>query len=141
MFRPRQQGFTLVEMMVTVAIVGILAAVALPAYDSYIKRSRVPAALDGLSAYLTRMEQRFQDAGSYANGGVCASTVPAVTSFSITCTLTDGGLGYLATASGTGPMAGYAYTINHNGVRRTTAHPKGVPATNCWSTRGASCDT
>lgn len=131
----------MVEVMVTVAIVGILAAVALPAYDSYIKRSRVPAALDGLTAYLTRMEQRFQDAGSYANGANCASAVPAVTNFTIACVLSNGGQGFTATATGSGPMTGYTYTIDHNGVRRTTAHPKGVPGQNCWSTRGSSCDT
>lgn len=141
MQRQASRGFTLIELMVTVAVLAILSAVALPAYTSYVQRSRVPAALDGLSAYLTRMEQRYQDVGNYANGANCAVALPAAGDFTITCALTNGDQGFIATATGTGPVAGYAYTINHQGTRVTTAHPKGVPATNCWTTRGKSCDT
>lgn len=141
MQRQASRGFTLIELMVTVAVLAILSAVALPAYTSYVQRSRVPAALDGLSAYLTRMEQRYQDVGNYANGANCAVALPAAGDFTITCALTNGDQGFTATATGTGPVAGYAYTINHQGTRVTTAHPKGVPATNCWTTRGKSCDT
>ena len=64
----RDDGFTIIELMIGVAIAGILAAVALPAYNSYIQRSKVPVGLDALSAYATRMEQRYQDTGSYRTG-------------------------------------------------------------------------
>ena len=141
MSTPRQNGFTLIEIMVTVAIIGILSAVALPSYNSYLKRSRVPAALDALSAYLTRMEQRFQDTGTYANGAACAANLPTATDFTLSCTLSAANQNFTATATGTGRMAGYSYSINHVGLRRTVAHPKGVPVTNCWTTRGTVCDT
>ena len=138
----RQHGFTLIELMITIAIVAILASVAMPAYTAYIQRARVPVALDGLSAYLTRMEQRYQDVGSYANAAnACAVAVPAADNFVVTCVLSNAGQGFTATATGNGPVAGYAFTINHLGVRVTTAHPKGAPAANCWSTRGGTCDT
>jgi type IV pilus assembly protein PilE len=139
--RSHRSGFTLIELMIAIAIVSILAAVALPAYNSYVQRSRVPPALDGLSSYAVRMEQRFQDVGSYANGAACGVAVPMVANFTVTCTLSGGGTGFTATATGTGSMTGYTYTINHQGARNTTAHPKGTPASACWTTRGTTCDT
>jgi type IV pilus assembly protein PilE len=137
----RARGFTLIEVMITVAIVAILSAIALPAYTAYVQRSRVPPALDALSAVSTRLEQRFQDTGSYANGDACGATLPTLDNFTIECELSDSGQGYSATATGSGPVQGYGYSINHQGVRATTAHPKGVPSTSCWSMKGEVCDT
>ena len=127
--------------MIVVAILAILASIAVPSYSAYVQRSRIPAALDALSSFYTRMEQRYQDTGNYANGTSCAISPPTAANFTVRCTLSSSGQGFTATASGTGPMNGYGYTINHQGVRRTTAHPRGVPGTSCWSLRGATCDT
>lgn len=139
------QGFTLIELMITVAIVGLLTAVALPSYSAYVMRSRVPVALEGLSNYATRMEQGFQDMGTYANVGAtaCLVALPTVAHFTLSCTLSGSGTGFTATATGTtgGVMVGYTYTIDNQGTRRTTAHPKGTPTTNCWSTRGVACES
>lgn len=140
----RPRGFTLIEVMITVAIVAIIAAVAMPSYSSYVQRSRVAPALDALSAFATRMEQRFQDTGNYANGTACGAAwpQPAPTGFTMSCTLSNSNQNYTATATGSGTMAGYTYTIDQNGTRRTTAHPKGAPAQACWSVRGGStCDS
>jgi type IV pilus assembly protein PilE len=142
--RPRfhpAYGLTLIEIMVTLAILAIVAAIAMPNYSAYLQRSRVPVALDGLSAFYTRMEQRYQDTQSYARSGACgASLPPAAGDFSFTCTLTGGGTGFQATATGSGRMSGYAYRIDERGVRTTVTHPSGVPTTACWSTRGKLCD-
>jgi len=135
-----QRGFTLIEILMAIAIMAILTSVALPSYTAYLQRSRVPAGLDALQSYFTRMEQRFQDSGSYANAGACALALPTAANYTLSCTITGGGTGYTATASGTGTLAGYVYTINSTGTRATTAHPKGVPASSCWSIKGATCD-
>lgn len=135
-----RRGFTLIEVMVTVAIVAILASIAMPAYTAYIQRSRVPAGLDALQSYFTRMEQRFQDVGSYANAAACAVALPVVQNFTVSCVISGGGTGYTATATGSGTLAGYSYTINSTGTRTTAAHPKGLPAGNCWTIKGKSCD-
>jgi type IV pilus assembly protein PilE len=141
MHRSQAQGFTLIELMVTVAVLAILTSIALPSYSAYVQRSRVPVALDALSSYFTRMEQRYQDVGHYAAGDACAVALPAAANFALSCTLSNGGQGFTATATGGAVMAGYAYTIDHQGVRNTTAHPKGTPATACWSLKGTVCDS
>lgn len=134
------RGFTLIELMIAVAIVAILVRVALPSYTSYIKRSKVPPGLDALAAYAVRMEQYYQDNSNYGVGGACGVTAPAgVDNFTITCTLTSA-TQYSATATGSGTLSGYTYTVDNSGTRKTTAHPNGVPAGNCWSIKGRTCD-
>ena len=136
-----ERAFTLIEVMITVALLGIVAAIALPSYNAYLQRSRVPAALDGLNSFYTRMEQRYQDTGSYANAANCGVAEPVVAHFTVTCVLADAGQSFTASATGYGSMVGYTYRINQQGVRVTVAHPKGLPTGNCWTTKGRTCDS
>ncbi len=135
-----QGGFTLIELMITVAVIGILCAVALPAYSAYVFRSRVPVGLSTLSSFALQMEQSYQDLGNYG-GTSCTSSLPSANNFTIGCALTSGGQGFTATATGTGPIAGANYSIDQNGVRTTLAHPQGVPTSACWTIRGTTCDS
>lgn len=137
--RRAQRGFTLIELMIAVAIVAILASIALPSYAAYIQRSRVPVALVALSSFMVRMEQQYQNNGSYGTSA-CALGTPTAANFTLTCSVTNSGRSFTATATGTGQLAGYVYTIDQNGNRATTAHPKGVPGGACWSVRGGTCD-
>ncbi|MGA0608732.1 type IV pilin protein [Caldimonas sp. KR1-144] len=137
------RGFTLIELMIAVAIVAILASIALPSYAAYIQRSRVPVALVALSSYLVRMEQQYQNNGTYLKSGTtdqCAVDRPTVANFTVTCDVTNSGRSFTATATGTDQLTGYTYTIDQNGNRATTAHPKGAPSGSCWSIKGGVCD-
>lgn len=61
-----QQGFTLIELMIVVAIVGILAAFAIPAYQDYTAKAKVSAALADIAALKTNYEFNFNEKGAAA---------------------------------------------------------------------------
>ena len=71
-----QQGFTLIELMIVVAIIGILAAVALPAYQDYTIRAKMSEVILALSACRTSITEVYQSGGSApaANSWGCEST-------------------------------------------------------------------
>jgi type IV pilus assembly protein PilE len=131
--KSKQQGFTLIEILITVAAVAILAAIALPQYGQYITRSALTEAHAGLGGYRVLMEQYYQDNRNYGTG-TCGPAAPGYKNFAHACALTNGGQGYTATATGNSGSraAGFTFQITETNARSTTAVPTG------W-TSSASC--
>ncbi len=135
-------GFSLVELMVVVAIAAIIAAFALPSYRDHMLRSYLPEASSGLQLTALRLEQYYQDHRSYRNGTVCGATLPASQRFTFSCASPTDGQSFLLTATGADAMAGFTLTIDQQGQTRTTALPTGWGSAplECWITRrGATC--
>jgi type IV pilus assembly protein PilA len=65
MIKYKQEGFTLIELMIVVAIIGILAAVAIPAYQDYIKKSKVSEASTLFDGFKTEVMNYYSDKGSW----------------------------------------------------------------------------
>ena len=148
----QQNGFSLIELMIAIVIVGILASIAIPNYSSYMIRSRIPEATAGLGDIRVRMEQFFQDNRTYPVDG-CAPTATATIlgvvagdSFGFTCD-TMSATTYRVIATGTGSMAGFVYTLNQTNGRTSVFSGKAVTAgyitpstNNCWVTKaGGTC--
>lgn len=147
--RGAQEGFTLIELMVVVAIVAILAGIAYPSYADYVLRGRLADATNLLGATRARMEQYYQDNRTYANvsGAIMAPCAAAqkVRSFSVTCESAPTGSTYTITARGSDSASGFVFTIDQAGRQRTLELPPRwgtVPAggLGCWITRkGGTC--
>lgn len=141
----KARGFTLIELMITVAIIGILASIAIPAYTDYVTRSRLADVHSNLAAGRVRAEQYYQDFRTYADvvvGGV-TNVMPcpvAIANATFACADKTAST-YTITATGTGPLNGFVFTIDQGNNRATTGAPTGwtINAT-CWVMRkGGSC--
>lgn len=135
----RVRGFTLIELMVTVAIVAILASIALPAYRDYVTRGRLAEAYATLGSQRVKMEQFYQDARTY-NGACVANTVapqpPNTTNFQYTCNIADQTYTITATGQASGGLNGFVFTVDQANTRATTAVPSGWTSNaTCWIRR------
>ena len=133
------KGFSILELLAVVAIIGVLAAVAIPQYNDYVIRSKISEAVSALSDGRVKMEQFFQDNRTYV-GGPTPSATTYFTYSSGTPTVST----YTLTATGAGSMAGFTYTIDQNNAKSTTAAPTGWGASSmpiaCWIKRkGGGC--
>ena len=86
-----QQGFTLIELMIVVAIIGILAAVALPAYQDYTIRAKISEVILAMSACRTSITEVYQSGGTapVANEWGCETTATSGSSKYVASIVTD----------------------------------------------------
>jgi type IV pilus assembly protein PilE len=132
MHKARNKGFTLIELMVAVLIIGILTAIALPNYTQYVMRGKVAQAFTTLSSAQYQMENYFQQNRNYGSGTTCGIQIftPASQYFTFSCALTNNGMNYTITATGQGQLANFVYTIDDSGSKVT---PAGTP----WNSSGS----
>lgn len=139
--RPRPMGFTLIEIMIVVAIVGILSAIAIPSYINQVTTGRITEATTHLATLQVQMEQYFMDNRTYVGAPSCAADTTSSRFFDFSCIGNPTATTFTARAVGKGAMAGFTYTINQAGAKTTSAAPSGwTTSANCWvNKKDGSC--
>ena len=150
MILKKTKGFTLIELMIAVAIVGILAAIALPAYQNYVIRTKRADATGALMAATNAMERYRANNFSYAGadeGSTFSGNVPSdgtsATYYIITRSdASTNGTTYILTATATGSQLsaiGQAdvLTINQQGAK--TWQEGSSAAKSCWPGSSSTC--
>ncbi len=145
--RRPSRGFTLIELMIVVAIVAILTTIAYPNYRDYVIRGQLVDATQGLAAVRANMERYFQDNRSYLPVGAftppCAAAPVAYGKFNISCAATA--TTFTATAvGGAAPLSGFTFTVDQNDAQATVVTTPPAPATflgcaTAWISKTGGC--
>ena len=143
----KRNGFTLIELMIVVAIVGIFVTIALPSYASYLARGKIIDAVAGLADYRVKMEQYFQDSRNYGTAnGSCPVVADSSKNFTYSCVVgaATPTVAYTATASSIagslGSVAGsYTFAINETNDKATSKFNGASVTKSCWLIRGDEC--
>lgn len=131
----KQKGFTLLELMIVVAIIGILAGIALPAYQDYVKRGKAAEATAGLADMRVRMEQFYQDNRTYA-GAPCVA--PDDRYFTFACVSDANTYTITATGRAAQNVDGLIFTIDQDNLK--TSEYDGTVGADCWlSSKSGAC--
>lgn len=134
-----ENGFTLIELMIVVAVVGILAAIAYPSYTEYVRRGHRSEARAGLLQAAQWLERASTATGTYPASGAFPGTLTKVPSNLYDISYTPAGTpvaSYTLTAT---PKGGQAvdkcgsYTLTNVGLRGAAGATTGALVTECWS--------
>lgn len=141
-----QAGFTLIELMIVVAIIGILAAIAIPSYQNYTRKAKFSEVVQGASSVKLAVETCFQEQGDLGSCAAGSNGVPGLTTAAgANPTTVDVGSGVTAatTAGVTITMIAKSNDTILNGLTYTLAGVPGATGANnaiSW-TKGGTCIT
>ena len=122
-----QKGFTLIELMIVVAIIGILAAVAIPAYSNYTKKAKFTEVVQATQAIKTGIESCFSDQGNMLDCYAGTGGVPSAILGTVTAQPTTAGASPKTAGAKTSPSFGkyvdyvVVYPIDTNNIDITAA--------------------
>ena len=131
----KQGGFTLIEVMIVVAIVAILAAVALPSYNEYIRRGHRADARAGLLQAQQYLERAATATGNYPTTLSSSLTWSGDASKRYTIALSGTNAAFTLTATPTGAQVSDKcgnYTLTNTGLRGAKGVTSGDIVTECW---------
>ena len=136
--KKNMQGFTLIELMIVVAIIGILAAIAIPQYQDYVSRSRAAGAAAELAGYRTSVSACISELQTATGCDAGTNGIPTVAGFAVTrnvTALTSVTNGVITATTGATASSGGANLTYIN----TPTAPVGA-ATITWTNTGTVCD-
>ena len=106
----KQQGFTLIELMIVVAVIGVLAAIAIPQYQKYVAKSEVASALATLTGVKTNVEAYAVENGAFPDGSTANQTEADL---GVPGTIQAGAITFTAASAGAGTIE---FAFNTTGV-------------------------
>lgn len=142
----KSQGFTLIEIVIALAIIALLTAVAYPSYNQYTERSKLGGAVTTLANLRLEMQQVYLDSRSYLKEGTtdeCAVADQSDDNFTFTCSSDDAkSFSFTATnkaAVGLGSAESYTFSIDQAGRQKTLAYAGETQDLDCWQVHSRAC--